>query len=59
MYCISDFKDKSVFVHMGELGLMLDRKDFATNGCVVNEEHHPRSASKAVRRKEKAVVQVP
>ena len=41
---------------MGELGLTLDRKDFATNGYAVDEEHHPRKASTATRRKEKEVV---
>ena len=32
MYCILHYDKKQVFGHMGELGLTLDPKDFATNG---------------------------
>ena len=41
---------------MGELGLTLDPKDFATNGYQVDERQHPRTASKGSGRKRKAVV---
>ena len=40
---------------MGELGLTLDPKDFATNNYQVDERQHPRTAPKASGRKEKAV----
>ena len=42
MYCVSHFDDKSLFAHMGELGLTLDRKDFTMNGYAVDEERNPR-----------------
>ena len=41
---------------MGELGLTLDLKDFATNRYQVDEHKHPRTMSKASGRKEKAVI---
>ena len=44
MYCISHFNYKNIFAHMGELGLTLDRKDFAANGYAVDEEKYPKSA---------------
>ena len=56
VYCVSHFDEKQLFAHMGKLGLMLDPKDFATNGYQVDERLHPRTASKASRRKGKAVV---
>ena len=56
VYCVSHFDEKQLFVHMGELGLTFDPKDFATNGYQVDELKHPRTASKASGRKEKAVV---
>ena len=56
MYYISHFDEKQLFAHMGELGLTLDPKDFATNGYQVDERQHPRIASKASGRKEKAIV---
>ena len=56
VYCVSHFDKKQLFAHMGELGLMLDPKDFATNGYEVDKWQHPRNASKASRRKGKAVV---
>ena len=56
MYCISHYDEKQFFAHMGEMGLTLDSKDFATNGYEVNERNHPRTASRASRRKEKVVV---
>ena len=40
---------------MGELGLSLDPKDFATNGYQVDERQHPRTAPKASGRKGKVV----
>ena len=40
---------------MGELGLSLDPKDFATNGYQVDKRQHPRTAPKASGRKGKAV----
>ena len=55
MYCISHFGDKNVFALMDKLGLILDQKDFATNGYAVDEEQHPRTASKASGRKKKVV----
>ena len=56
VYYILHFKDKCVFAHMDELGLTLDRKDFATKRYALDEDRHPKSASKAVGRKKKAVV---
>ena len=56
IYCVSHFDEKQLFAHMGELGLTLDPKDFATNGYQVDERQHPRTAPKASGRKEKAVV---
>ena len=56
MYYVSHYDEKQLFVHMGEMGLTLDPKDFATNGYKVNEREHPRSVSRASGRKEKAVV---
>ena len=56
MYCVSYYDEKQLFAHMGEIGLTLDPKDFATNGYHVNERDHPRTASRAFGRKEKAVV---
>ena len=56
MYCISHYDEKQLFVHMSELGLSLDPKDFATNGYQVDEREHPKTASRASGRKEKAVV---
>ena len=41
---------------MGELGLTLDPKDFATNSYQVDERQHPRTASRASGRKGKAIV---
>ena len=41
---------------MGELGLSLNPKDFATNGYQVDERQHPRTAPKASGRKGKAIV---
>ena len=56
IYCVSHFDEKQLFAHMGELGLSLDPKDFATNGYQVDERQHPRTAPKASGRKGKAVV---
>ena len=56
VYCVSHFDKKQLFAHMGELGLILDPKDFATNGYQVDERQHPRTAPKASGRKGKAVV---
>ena len=56
MYCVSHYDKKQLFAHMGEMGLTLDPKDFATNEYQVNEREHPRSASRASGRKGKAVV---
>ena len=56
VYCVSHFDEKQLFAHMGELGLSLDLKDFATNGYQVDERLHPRIASKAFGRKGKAIV---
>ena len=56
MYCVSHYDEKQLFAHMGEMGLTLDPKDFATNGYQVNELDHPRSALRASGRKGKAVV---
>ena len=56
MYCVSHYDEKQLFAHMGEMGLTLDPKDFATNGYQVNERDHPRSASRASGRKRKAVI---
>ena len=56
VYCVSHFNEKQLFVHMGELGLSLDPKDFATNGYQVDERQHPRTAPKASGRKGRAVV---
>ena len=56
IYCVSHFDKKQLFEHMGELGLTLDPKDFATNGYQVYEWQHPRTASKASGRKGKAIV---
>ena len=56
VYCVSHFDEKQLFAHMGELGLTLDPKDFATNDYQVDERQHPRIASKASGRKGKAVV---
>ena len=56
VYCVSHFDEKQLFAHMGELGLTLDPKDFATNGYQVDERQHPRTASKGSGRKGKAVV---
>ena len=50
-YCVSHFDEKQLFAHMGELGLTLDPKDFATNGHQVDERQHPRTASKGSGRK--------
>ena len=55
VYCVSHFNEKQLFAHMGELGLTLDPKDFATNGYQVDERQHPRTAPKAFGRKGKAV----
>ena len=56
VYCVSHFDKKQFFAHMGELGLTLDPKDFATNSYQVDKRQHPRTASKASGRKGKAVV---
>ena len=56
VYCDSHFDEKQLFAHMGELGLMLDPKDFATNGYQVDKWQHPRTTSRASGRKEKAVI---
>ena len=56
VYCVSHFDEKELFTHMGELGLTLDPKDFATNGYQVDKRLHPRTTSKASERKGKAVV---
>ena len=55
MYSVSYYDEKQLFAHMGEMGLTLDLKDFATNGYQVNERKHPRSASRAFGRKGKVV----
>ena len=55
VYCVFHFDEKQLFAHMGELGLILDPKDFATNGYQVDEQQHPRTAPKASGRKGKAV----
>ena len=56
VYCVSHFDEKQLFAHMGELGLTLDPKDFATNDYQVDEGEYPRTTSKASGRKGKAVV---
>ena len=56
VYCVSHFDEKQLFAHMGELGLSLDPKDFATNGYQMDEWQHPRTPPKASGRKGKAVV---
>ena len=56
VYCVSHFDEKQLFAHMGELGLMLDPKDFATNDYQMDKRQHPRTTSKAYGRKGKAVV---
>ena len=56
VYCVSHFDEKQLFAHIGEFGLTLDPKDFATNGYQVDERQHPRTASKGFGRKGKAVV---
>ena len=56
IYSVSHFDEKQLFVHMGELRLTLDPKDFATNGYQVDERQHPRNAPKAFGRKGKGVV---
>ena len=56
MYCVSHYDEKQLFAHMGEMGLTLDPKDFATNGYQVNERDHPRSTLRVSGRKGKAVV---
>ena len=56
VYSVSHFDEKQLFAHMGKLGFTLDPKDFATNGYQVDERQHPRTASKASRRKGKAIV---
>ena len=56
MYYVSHYDKKQFFAHMGELGLMLDPEDFATNGYQVVEREHSRTASKAFGRKGKAIV---
>ena len=55
VYCVSHFDEKQLFAHMGELGLSLDPKDFATNGYQVDERQHPRTVPKTSGRKGKAV----
>ena len=55
VYCVLHFDEKQLFAHMDELGLTLDLKDFATNGYQVDEQEHPRTASKASGRKGKAI----
>ena len=56
MYCVSHYDEKQLFAHMGEMGLTLDPKDFASNGYQINERDHPRSAPRASGRKGKAVI---
>ena len=56
IYCVSHFDEKQLFAHMGELGLTLNLKDFATNGYQMDKRQHPRTASKGSRRKGKVVV---
>ena len=55
-YCVSHYDKKQLFAHMGEMGLTLDPKDFATNEYQVNEREHPRSAPRASGRKRKAIM---
>ena len=56
IYSISHYNDKDVFADLDELGLLMDRMDFATNGYAVDEVHHPRTVSKSCGRKNKAMV---
>ena len=56
MYCVSHFDEKQLFVHMGELRLTLDSKDFATNRYQMDKWQHLRTASRASGRKGKAIV---
>ena len=56
VYRVSHFDEKQFFAHMGELGLTLDPKDFATNGYQMDKRQHPRVASRASRRKGKVIV---
>ena len=46
MYYVFHYDKKSFFAHMGELGMTLNRKDFATNEYTMDEQEYPRSASK-------------
>ena len=56
VYCISHYNDKDVFVNIGELGMLLDHKDFATNGYVVDKVQHPKTTSKFGGKKGKVLV---
>ena len=56
MYCILHYDEKQVFAHMGEFGLTLDLKDFATNEYQVDKREHPSTTSIASGRKGKAVI---
>ena len=56
VYCVLHFQNKNVFEEMGKLGQILDKKDFATNGYMVDEKCNPKSIAKAAVRKEKVVV---
>ena len=53
---VSHYDEKQLFAHMGEMGLTLDPKDFASNEYQLNERDHPRSAPRASGRKGKAVI---
>ena len=56
VYCILHYDEKQVFAYMGELGLTLDLKDFATNMYQVDKREHPSTMSIASGRKGKAVI---
>ena len=56
VYCVLHYDKKQVFARMGELGLTLDPKDIATNKYQVDEHEHPRTTSRASKRKGMAII---
>ena len=40
-FCISHFEEKDMYSKMAEMGLELDKPDFAVNGYKVDERKYP------------------
>ena len=55
VYCLLHFKDNEFYIAMVEIGHTLDRKDFLPNGYHMDEEKYPRTVTRTMEKKGKAL----